>query len=142
VDKTKDNIISLTILLKGDFKVDFAVGRDDDSCFVGSLYTSEGILIQMLFHDNLCHISMWRPPNIVRSCTTALPSLGPSVQMSNYYRALGATSRDKHAVKTITPIIAALHAEGHQVPVEQDFIGNRLHATDVSEFVPLTMALL
>jgi len=58
VDKTKDNIISLEILLKTDFKVDFAVGRDDDSCFVGSLYTPEGILIQMVFDDNLCHIPM------------------------------------------------------------------------------------
>jgi hypothetical protein len=59
VDKTKDNIISLTILLKAGFKVDFVVGRDDDSCFVGSLYTSEVILIQMGFHDNLWHIPMW-----------------------------------------------------------------------------------
>ncbi len=58
VDKTKDNIISLTILLKADFKVDFAVGRDDDSCFGGSLYRCEGILIQMVFDDNLCHIPM------------------------------------------------------------------------------------
>jgi hypothetical protein len=53
VDKTKDNIISLVILLKVDFKVDFAVGRDDDSYFGGSLYTPEGILIQMVFHDDL-----------------------------------------------------------------------------------------
>jgi hypothetical protein len=59
VDKTKDNIISLVILLKAGFKVDFTVGRADDSCFGGSLYTPEGILIQMVFHDNLWHIPMW-----------------------------------------------------------------------------------
>jgi hypothetical protein len=67
--------------------------------------------------------------------TIALPSLGPVVKMSNYYRALDATSRDKRAAKTITAIIAALHAEGHQGSLEQGFIGNRLHGTDTSEFI-------
>jgi hypothetical protein len=135
VDKTKDNIISLTILLKGDFKVDFPVGRDDDSCFGGSLYTTEGILIQMVYHDNLWHIPMWRPPSIVQPRTTSLSNVVPAVQMSNYYRALDTTSRDKRVTKTITAIIATLHTEGHQGPVEQGFIGNRLHGTDVSEFI-------
>jgi hypothetical protein len=37
--------------------------------------------------------------------------------------------------KTITVIFAALHVEGHQDPVEQDFIGNHLHGTDVIEFI-------
>jgi hypothetical protein len=55
--------------------------------------------------------------------------------MSNYYRVLIATSRDKRVTKTITAIFAALHVEGHQDPVEQDFIGNHLHGTDVSEFI-------
>jgi hypothetical protein len=129
VDKTKDNIISLVILLKAGFKVDFVVGRDDDSCFGGSLYTSQGILIQMGFHDNLWHIPMWSPPSIIQ------PRLGPALQMSNYYRDLDTNSRDKCVSKTITDIIASLHAEGHQGPVEQGFIGNRLHGTDVSEFI-------
>ena len=53
VEKTKDNIISLVVLLKAGFKVDFAVGRADDSCFDGILYTTEGILIQLVFYDNL-----------------------------------------------------------------------------------------
>ncbi len=56
---TKDNIISLAIFLKPGFKVDFAVGSVDDSYFGGNLYTPEGILIKMVFHDNLCHIPMW-----------------------------------------------------------------------------------
>ena len=42
---------------------------------------------------------------------------------------------------TITAIIAALHDEGHQGPLEQGFIGNRLHGTDVSEFSPATTIL-
>jgi hypothetical protein len=55
---------------------------------------------------------------------------------------LDVTSRDKRAAKTITAFIAALHTEGHQGPVEQDFIGNRLHGTDVSVSITLAMALL
>ena len=38
VEKTNDNVISLEVLLKVDFKVDFVVGRPDDSCFGGILY--------------------------------------------------------------------------------------------------------
>jgi hypothetical protein len=57
------------------------------------------------------------------------------LKVSNRYRALDATSRDKRATKTITVIIAGLHAEGHQGPLEQGFIGDRLHGTDVSEFI-------
>jgi hypothetical protein len=83
VEKTKDNIISLVILLKAGFKVDFAVGKPDDSCFGGILYTREGILINLVFHDNLWHIPMWRPPSIV-PLRTALPSLDPAVKVSNY----------------------------------------------------------
>jgi hypothetical protein len=126
VEKTKDNIISLAILLKAGFKVDFAAGRADDSCFGGILYTPEGILIKMVFHDNLWHIPMWRPPSIVPP-RTALPSLCPAVKVNNYYRALDATSRDKRAAKTITAIIAALRDEGHRGPLEQGFIGNLFH---------------
>ncbi len=49
---------------------------------------------------------------------TTLPS-GPAVKVRNDYRALDATSHDKRAAKTITAIIAALHDEGHQGPLEQ-----------------------
>jgi hypothetical protein len=52
VEKTKDNILSLTVLLNAAFQVDFAVGSVDDSCFDGTLYTPEGILIQLVFHVN------------------------------------------------------------------------------------------
>ena len=45
------------------------------------------------------------------------------------------TSRDKRSAKTIIAIIAALRDEGHRGPLEQGFIGNRLHGTDVSEFI-------
>ncbi len=66
---------------------------------------------------------------------TVLPSLDHEVKVINYYRALDDTSRDKHTAKSITVIIAALHGEGHQGPLEQGFIDNRLHGTDVSEFI-------
>ena len=52
VKKTNDSIFSLSVFLKAGFKVDFTVGSVDDSCFVGILYTPEGILIKMVFHDN------------------------------------------------------------------------------------------
>ena len=53
VEQTQDNILSLVVLLKAGFKLDFAVGSVDDSSFGSILYTSEGILIKMVFHDNL-----------------------------------------------------------------------------------------
>ncbi len=46
-----------------------------------------------------------------------------------------ATTRDKRVPKTITTTIVTVHDEGHQGPLEQVFIGNRLHGTDVSEFI-------
>ena len=57
----------------------------------GFLYTPEGILIQLVFHDNLCHIPMWWLPIIVTLCTD-LPSLYPVVKVHNYYRSLDPTS--------------------------------------------------
>ena len=114
VETTKDNILSLTVLLKTVFKVDFAVGSVDDSCFGGFLYTPEGILIQLVFHDNLWHIPIWSPPSIVAPRTT-LPSLYPVVKVNKYDRVFDPTSRDKRASKTITDIIiAALRDEGHR----------------------------
>ncbi len=53
MEKRKYNILSLTVLLKVDFQVVFVVGSADDSSFGGTLYTPEGILIQLVFHDNL-----------------------------------------------------------------------------------------
>ena len=68
---------------------------------------------------------------------TVLPSLYPVVKVNNYYRALdpGITSRDNRVVKTITTTIAAFRDEGHRGLLEQDFIGNHLHGTDVIEFI-------
>ncbi len=38
-------------------------------------------------------------------------------------------------------IIATLHGEGHQGPFEQGFIDNRLHGTDVSELVLVSLII-
>jgi len=57
------------------------------------------------------------------------------VKVHNYYRTLDPTSRDKQVSKTITVVIVALRDEDHRGPLEQDFIGNRLHDTDVSDFI-------
>ena len=109
VEKTKDNILHLTVLLQTDFKADFAVGSALHTYFYGFLYTHEGILIKMVFHDNLWQILLCRPPSIVPPCTS-LPSLCPPVKVNNYDRALDATSRDKRVTKTLTAIIAVLHS--------------------------------
>ncbi len=52
VEKTKDSINSLVVLLKVGFKVDVSMGRPDVSSFDGILYKPEGILIKLVFHDN------------------------------------------------------------------------------------------
>ncbi len=61
----------------------------------------------------------------------ATPQHRPAV----YYIPVKCCPCGTRATKTITDIIATLRTEGHQGPVEQDFIGNRLHGTDVSEFI-------
>ncbi len=63
---------------------------------------------------------------------TVLTSLDPVVRISNYYRSLDATSRDKCVAKTITDIITVIHGEGHQTSCTKL---HRLNGTDVSEFI-------
>jgi hypothetical protein len=77
----------------------------------------DGVLIKMVFHDNLWHIPMFRPLSVVSPCTV-LSSLCPAVKVNNYYRGLDATSRDKRVAKTITDNITVIHTEGHRGPQE------------------------
>ena len=62
VERTKDTILSLAVLLKANFKVDFAVGTKEDPSFGGTLRTPEGHTINLMFRDNLWHVPMWRTP--------------------------------------------------------------------------------
>jgi hypothetical protein len=54
---TKDKIISLAVLLKAGFKVDFAVGSSDDPNFGGYLITTTVSRTTCVFENNL-----WRVP--------------------------------------------------------------------------------
>jgi hypothetical protein len=65
LDKTKDNILSLAVLLQSGFKVDFSIGTVDDPSFGGVLTTSTGARATLLFEDNL-----WRVPMAFLSTMT------------------------------------------------------------------------
>ncbi len=84
VERTKDTILSLAVLLKAQFKVDFAVGTEEDPFSGGTLWTSEGHTINLTFRDNLWHVPMWRPPIIIKP-TTGAPGVLPDVNVDNYY---------------------------------------------------------
>jgi hypothetical protein len=124
------------VLLKAKFKVDFAVGTEENPSFGGTLRTPEGHTINLMFRDNLWHVPMWRPPIIIKP-TTGAPGVLSDVKVGNYYSSLAPNNRDKRAAKIISSIIVALalYEEGQIGPIEQGFIGNRLQGTDVSEFI-------
>ena len=44
-------------------------------------------------------------------------------------------TNESHRQLEVTTIITSLRDEVHRGPLEQGFIGNRLHGTDVSEFI-------
>ncbi len=59
---TKDKIISLTVVLKAGFKVDFAVGTSDDPNFGGYLITPTDSRVVLVFENNLWRVPLWAPP--------------------------------------------------------------------------------
>ena len=71
VERTKDTILFLAVLLKAKFKVDFGVGTEEDVSFGGTLRTPEGHTINLMFRDNLWHVPMWRPPISIKPTTGA-----------------------------------------------------------------------
>ena len=54
---TKDTILSLAVLLKTGFKVDFATDSDNDPTFGGYLITSAGSHATLVFENNLWRVS-------------------------------------------------------------------------------------
>jgi len=71
LDKTKDNILSLTVLLQSGFKVDFAIGTVDDPSFGGVLTTPTGARATLLFDNNLWRIPMAFLPTMTTSTSQA-----------------------------------------------------------------------
>ena len=58
VETTKDTIIPLVVLLKANFKVDFAWGEPTTPDLVVFCTQLEGIPIQLVVHVNLWHLPM------------------------------------------------------------------------------------
>jgi hypothetical protein len=59
---TKDKIISLAVLMKAGFKVEFAAGTSDDPNFGGYLITPTGSRVALVFENNLWRVPLWAPP--------------------------------------------------------------------------------
>jgi hypothetical protein len=58
----RDKIISLTVLLKAGFKVEFAVGTSDDPNFGGYLIAPTGSRVPLVLENNLWRVPLWAPP--------------------------------------------------------------------------------
>jgi hypothetical protein len=59
---TKDKIISLTVLLKHGFIVEFVTGTSDDPNFGGYLITPADSRVALYSKTNLWRVPLWAPP--------------------------------------------------------------------------------
>ena len=57
--RTTDNILSLAVLLKAGYKIEFRVGTDLDPTDGGDLYTPKGKRIALVFSGNFWRLPMW-----------------------------------------------------------------------------------
>jgi hypothetical protein len=71
--RAKDNILSLAVLLKAGYKVNFRVGTDLDITDGGDLYTPRVKRIVLVFAGNLWRLPMWSSPSRCAS-TACIPS--------------------------------------------------------------------
>ena len=71
--RTTDNILSLAVLLKAGYKVNFRVGTDIDPTDGGDLYTPKGKRIALVFAGNLWRLPMWSSPSRCES-TAGIPA--------------------------------------------------------------------
>jgi hypothetical protein len=69
----RHNILSLAVLLKAGYKVEFRVGTDLDSTDGGDLYTPKGKRIALVFSGNLWRLPMWSSPSRCES-TAGIPA--------------------------------------------------------------------
>jgi hypothetical protein len=58
--RATDNILSLAVLLKAGYKINFRVGTDLDNTDGGDLYTPKGKCTALVFAGNLWRLPMWR----------------------------------------------------------------------------------
>jgi len=71
--RATDNILSLTVLLKAGYKVNFRVDTDLDPTDGGDLYTPKGKRIALVFAGNLWRLPMWSSPSRCES-TAGIPT--------------------------------------------------------------------
>jgi hypothetical protein len=140
---TKDKIISLDVLLKADFKVDFAAGTSDDPNFGGYLITPTGSRVVLVFENNLWRVPLWAPP--MRSpARHAMPAKVLIKSGTTNFLPAPCSTQDLKAVSTIKHIIATIQHDGflHPLGVEQGYIGNGLRETATNEYIKQTYGSL
>ena len=62
VDKETETLLSVAVLLKSGFKVQFVAGTPKNPTFGGYLVTPDGQQVRMTFEDNLWKLPMWSQP--------------------------------------------------------------------------------
>jgi hypothetical protein len=70
--RATENILSLAVLLKAGYKVNFRVGTDLDPTDGGDLYTPKGKRIALVFAGNLWRLPIWSSPSRCES-TAGIP---------------------------------------------------------------------
>ena len=140
---TKDKIISLAVLLKAGFKVDFAAGTSDDLNFGGYLITPTGSRVALIFENNLWRVPLWAPP-IRAPATRTMPAKVLIKSGTTNFLPAPCSTQDLKAVSTIKHIIATIQHDGflHPLGVEQGYIGNGLRETAVNEYIKQTYGSL
>ena len=140
---TKDKIISLAVLLKAGFKVDFADGTSDDLNFGGYLITPTGSRLALIFETNLWRVPLWAPPIRAPATHTMSAKVLIKSDTTNFLPAPCST-QDLKVVSTIKHIIATIQHDGflHPLGVEKGYIGNGLRETAVNEYIKQTYGSL
>ena len=136
---TKDKIISLDVLLKTDFNVEFPVGTSDDPNFGGYLITPVGSRVTLVYETNLWRVPLWgRPIRAPVGHTTPTKVLIKSGTTN--FLPVPSSSQDLKVVPTINHIIATIQHDDFLPPlgVEQGYIGNGLRETVVNEYIKQT----
>ncbi len=144
LSNTKDKIISLSVLLKTDFEVEFAAGTSDDPNFGGYLITPAVSHVALVFENNLWRVPLWALP--IRAPAGHIMTVKVLITESGTTNFLPApySTQDLKTVSTIKHIIATIQHDVflHLLGVEQGYIGNGLRETTVNEYIKQTYGSL
>jgi hypothetical protein len=148
LDKTKDNILSLTVLLQSGFKVDFAIDTVDDPNFGGVLTTPTGARATLLFENNLWRIPMAFLATMTASTSQAhisdehniqaspitIPEISSKIAASADRQAT-CVSKDGKTASTIRNVIAVLQHNDTNAAVPMGLVMQRLQSTDIQDYI-------